>query len=173
MRYSENLGSSIDKIRDNDSVNVKQTKKLINKYNSLSVYNEHTSYNYKKNVVDINNDLKKYFMEMELLNNEFPRSLKLTRQELQLVKQFIKDYIRLFHMLNTNLKTRQIILCFMLLAVELFGNKYWDFRIKVCKMHKINAKNYKRFLTNLLRLKLYSSPMKPIDVGEEKLTISG
>ena len=168
MRYSENLGSFVDHITDNDSAAVKQTKRLITKYNS-SVPGERVSYEYKKNVVHLNDDLKKYFMKIELLNNDFPSSLKLTRNELQLVKQFIKDYIRLFHQLNTNLTTEQIILCFMLLTIELFNKKYWDFRIKVCKKYKINGKNYKRFLTNLLRLKLYSSPIKPIEIGEREL----
>lgn len=172
MRYSENLGSTVDKIKDKDSVNVKRTKELINKYSHLSAYGERTSYNYKKEVVNINNDLRTYFMKMELLNNEFPDSLKLTRNEREFVKQFLKDYIRLFHTLNSNLRTDQIILCFMLLAVELFGEKQWDFRIKVCRKYKLNAKNYKRFLTNLLRLKLYSTQMKPIEIGEEKLTVS-
>ena len=169
MRYSENLGSSIDNITPNDSVHVKQTKELITKYNSLSIPGEKFSYEYKKNVIHLNNDLKKYYMKAELLNNDLPPSLKLTREELQLVKQFIKEYTRLFHELNTNLGTEQIILCFILLTTELFGKKYWDFRIKVCKRYKINGKNYKRFLTNLLRLKLYSSPIKPIEIGESEL----
>ena len=169
MIYSENLGSYVDDIKTNDKPTIKHTKKLINKYNSLKTPGEQVSYDYNKEVVNRNNDLRKYYMKIEVLNNEFPPTLKLTKEEIELTKTFIKTHIRLFHMLNTNMKTDQILLCFMLLTIELYGYKYWDFRIRVCKKHKINCKNYKRFLTNLTRLKLYMTPMKPIEIGETNL----
>lgn len=169
MMYSENLGSSVDDIREDDTPNIKHTKKLINKYKSLKTSGEQVSYEYNKNVINLNNDLRKYYMKIELLNNEFPPTLKLTKEEIKLTKTFIKSHIRLFHMLNTNMRTDQILLCFMLLTIELYGYKYWDFRVKVCKKYKINCKNYKRFLTNLTRLKLYRTPIKPIEIGEVNL----
>lgn len=169
MIYSENLGSYVDDIKSNDNPTIKETKRLINKYNSLKTPGEKVSYHYNKDVINLNNDLRKYYMKIDLLNNEFPPTLKLTKEELELTKTFIKSHIRLFHMLNTNMRTDQILLCFMLLTIELYGYKYWDFRIRVCKKHKINCKNYKRFLTNLTRLKLYRTPMKPIEIGETNL----